>query len=111
MVPNEPQGIEQGFTLDERPGGQEDKPLLLDLALLGDLVPRVVKAGNGVDFSTPGGMILSSVSSVVDSSTGTLPAGATPVRSAVVRTRHVGAAFARLALHLNRCRRGRSGSA
>ena len=42
-------GLEHGFTVNERPAG-EDGPLLLDLAVLGGLHPEVLADGSGVRF-------------------------------------------------------------
>lgn len=56
---NEPGGIEQGFTLPEPPGVSEDgAALTLELALLGDLVPRVVREGHELAFAHPNGETL-----------------------------------------------------
>jgi len=45
---NEPRGLEHGFTIPERPEGEG--PLVVDLALGGDLLPAFSADGKAVDF-------------------------------------------------------------
>jgi len=47
---NEGRGLEQGFTLSERPGPRTGTPLLVDLAVEGALVPRWEDQGTAVRY-------------------------------------------------------------
>jgi len=52
---NGPLGVQQGFTLDARPGGGAGGPLVIDLALGGGLVASADAGGAGVTLSRPDG--------------------------------------------------------
>ncbi|MFO0701523.1 MAG: FG-GAP repeat protein [Nitrospira sp.] len=47
---NEGRGLEQGFTLAERPGSRTGTPLFVDLAVDGSLAPRLEDQGTAVRF-------------------------------------------------------------
>ena len=51
---NDERGLEQGFTLEERPAGAEGDELVLALELTGDLVPLVAGNGRRLDLLRPG---------------------------------------------------------
>lgn len=55
---NDIRGIEQGWTISERPAGSQTEPLCLDLAVLGGLKPQVSDSGLGVSFSDASGIAL-----------------------------------------------------
>lgn len=52
---NSPEGLEQGFTLEVRPGGNSPALLGVDLILSGGLIPRFAADGQSADFVTSGG--------------------------------------------------------
>ena len=52
---NDGRGLEQGFTLTERPSPSDGTPLLVDLDVIGSLVPQREKAGTAVQFVTTDG--------------------------------------------------------
>ena len=53
---NDEHGLEQGFTLMAQPSGlRTERPVRMDFALGGDLVPQVVREGAEIDFRTQGG--------------------------------------------------------
>ena len=52
---NSPRGLEQGFTLLERPEGG-DEPVRVVLALSGTLAPVLHEGAQGIDFVTPSGV-------------------------------------------------------
>ncbi len=70
---NGPDGLEQGFTIDEPPGGgRESSPLRLDLALSGTLRPILSGDGQALDFADPSGRrVLRFAQLVVRDATGT----------------------------------------
>ncbi|MEW5986174.1 MAG: FG-GAP-like repeat-containing protein [Chloroflexota bacterium] len=51
---NDENGLEQGFTL-ERPPAANGRPLVIELALAGDVRPEVVEDGRAIEFTTPDG--------------------------------------------------------
>jgi hypothetical protein len=53
---NDERGLEQGFTLQSPPLARSSSPLLLELALSGDLSPHLADDGAAVEFATPGGV-------------------------------------------------------
>jgi hypothetical protein len=53
---NDERGLEQGFTLQSPPLARSPAPLLLELALSGDLTPHLAGDGAAVEFTTPGGV-------------------------------------------------------
>ncbi len=54
---NEARGLEQGFTVENRPGegGECEEPLVLALALAGGLSPRIEEGGSEALFVSPAG--------------------------------------------------------
>ena len=51
---NDERGLEQGFTLEERPAGTAGSELVLELELTGDLMPLVAGDGRRLDLLRPG---------------------------------------------------------
>jgi len=51
---NDERGLEQGFTLEERPAGTDGDELILALELTGDLMPLVAGSGRRLDLLQPG---------------------------------------------------------
>jgi uncharacterized repeat protein (TIGR01451 family) len=51
---NDERGLEQGFTLEERPAGTAGDELVLELELTGDLMPLVAGNGRRLDLLRPG---------------------------------------------------------
>ncbi len=51
---NDDRGLEQGFTLLEAPASRDDGPVVLELALGGDLVPHLAADGRRVNLLRPG---------------------------------------------------------
>ncbi len=45
---NDPRGIEQGFTIGERPAGSPAEPVRLELAMRGDLAPMAGESGEAI---------------------------------------------------------------
>jgi len=52
---NSPFGLEHGFTLNRPPAGDDGQPVVLALAVSGDLLPRVDADALGVSYLTPQG--------------------------------------------------------
>ncbi len=50
---NDERGLEQGFTIQSPPLARSSSPLLLELALSGDLTPHLADGGAAVEFTTP----------------------------------------------------------
>ncbi len=75
---NDEQGLEQGFTLQEAPVSPDyDSPLVLELALDGNLLPLLVADGQRVNFLRPGDslpILVYGPLSVVDNEGHELPA-------------------------------------
>lgn len=55
---NDTRGIEQGWTISERPAGSRTEPLRLELAVRGGLKPQVNTSGLGVAFADANGIAL-----------------------------------------------------
>jgi hypothetical protein len=55
---NEPRGVEQGFTLAAPPPGSRSRPVVVELAPTGGLVPTLAAGGSAVRFTAPGGATL-----------------------------------------------------
>lgn len=55
---NDTRGIEQGWTLAERPDGSESERLILELAVRGGLEAEITTGGRGVSFVDPNGVAL-----------------------------------------------------
>ena len=53
---NDERGLEQGFTLHSPPVPSSPGPLVLELALTGDLTPHMSDDGTAIEFTTPGGV-------------------------------------------------------
>jgi hypothetical protein len=53
---NDERGLEQGFTIQSPPLPRSPDPLLLELALSGDLSPRLADGGTAIEFTTTGGV-------------------------------------------------------